>query len=199
MRKGFVSSVVERAGKGRPFRRQGTESLRSGWKKTLFELERVASCRSGDHRWRAKLDFSSGESFDDHHRPTTLGQDQRSLGPAVEPFAGFAVSPPSSWKESGKVVARFAVGQDAEVADAHEPSGSRCNRKRRKNSSRDRVINFCSLLWAESRQRKVTFPSETRSVDGWRWLHDGCNGKITEYMLRASERWFRVDHPILSK
>ena len=38
-----------------------------------FELERVASCRSREHRWRTKLDFSSGESFDDNHRPTTLG------------------------------------------------------------------------------------------------------------------------------
>src|SRR5882762_400293 len=27
----------------------------------------------------------------------------------------------------------------------------------------------------------------------------GVTAKITEYMLRASERWFRVDHPILSK
>jgi len=26
----------------------------------------------------------------------------------------------------------------------------------------------------------------------------GVTAKITEYMLRASERWFRVDHPILS-
>jgi hypothetical protein len=48
-----------------------------------------------------------------------------------------------------------------------KPSGSRCSRKQRKNSSSDRVSNFCSLLWAESRQRNVTFPSanETR-----RWL-----------------------------
>jgi len=38
-----------------------------------FGLERVASCRSREQRWRTKLDFSSGESFDDHHRPTTLG------------------------------------------------------------------------------------------------------------------------------
>src|SRR5260370_28867593 len=51
--------------------REGTE-VRSAWENT-FELERVASCRSRDQRWRTKLDFSSGESFDDQHRPTTLG------------------------------------------------------------------------------------------------------------------------------
>jgi hypothetical protein len=32
-----------------------------------FELERVVSCRSHDHWWRTKLDFGSGESFDDLH------------------------------------------------------------------------------------------------------------------------------------
>jgi hypothetical protein len=51
--------------------RQGTE-VRSG-SKHVFELEKVVSCRSGDHWRRAKLDFSRGESFHDHHRPTTLG------------------------------------------------------------------------------------------------------------------------------
>jgi hypothetical protein len=39
----------------------------------VFELERVVSCRSADPWWRTKLDFSSGESFDDLHRSTALG------------------------------------------------------------------------------------------------------------------------------
>src|SRR5216684_6686084 len=67
MRKRILKSVVEELER-RPVPRQSTE-VRSGWKNT-FELERVASCRSLDHRWRTKLDFSSGESFDDPHRPT---------------------------------------------------------------------------------------------------------------------------------
>src|SRR5260370_5801103 len=70
MRKRIASSVVE-SGKRPAVPREGTE-VRSAWENT-FELERVASCRSRDQRWRTKLDFSSGESFDDHHRPTTLG------------------------------------------------------------------------------------------------------------------------------
>jgi len=37
-----------------------------------LELERVVSCRSRDHRWRTKLDFGSGESFDDLHRSTAF-------------------------------------------------------------------------------------------------------------------------------
>ena len=38
----------------------------------VFELERVVSCRSGDHRWRTKLNFGSGEPFDDLHRSTAF-------------------------------------------------------------------------------------------------------------------------------
>ena len=38
----------------------------------VFELERVVSCRSADPWWRTKLDFGSGESFDDLHRSTAF-------------------------------------------------------------------------------------------------------------------------------
>jgi hypothetical protein len=34
----------------------------------VFELEKVVSCRNADPRWRTKLDFGSGEPFDDLHR-----------------------------------------------------------------------------------------------------------------------------------
>ena len=36
------------------------------------------------------------------------------------------------------------------------PLGSRWSRNRRRNSSSDKVINFCWLLSAESRQQNVT-------------------------------------------
>jgi hypothetical protein len=38
----------------------------------VFELERVVSCRRADLWWRTKLDFSSGEPFDDLHWSSTL-------------------------------------------------------------------------------------------------------------------------------
>ena len=37
-----------------------------------FELEKFVSCRSRDHWWRTKLDFGSGEPFDDLHRSTAF-------------------------------------------------------------------------------------------------------------------------------
>src|SRR5258707_15614108 len=38
----------------------------------VFELERVVSCRRADPWWRTKLNFGSGESFDNLHRSTAL-------------------------------------------------------------------------------------------------------------------------------
>jgi hypothetical protein len=38
----------------------------------VFDLERVVSCRSADPWWRTKLNFGSGESFDDLHRSTAF-------------------------------------------------------------------------------------------------------------------------------
>src|SRR5258707_6586061 len=38
----------------------------------VFALERVVSCRRADPWWRTKLDFGSGEPFDDLHRSTAF-------------------------------------------------------------------------------------------------------------------------------
>ena len=39
----------------------------------VLELERVVSCRSGDQRRRAELDFDSRQPLDDPHWAATLG------------------------------------------------------------------------------------------------------------------------------
>jgi hypothetical protein len=57
---GRIDWATRRSGTGRP------EGCR------VFELERVVSCRSADLWWRTKLDFSSGEPFDDLHRSTAF-------------------------------------------------------------------------------------------------------------------------------
>jgi hypothetical protein len=55
-----IDWATRRSGTGRP------EGCRG------FELERVVSCRRADLWWRTKLDFSSGEPFDDLHRSTAF-------------------------------------------------------------------------------------------------------------------------------
>jgi hypothetical protein len=90
-----------------------------------FEFARVASCRSRAHWWRTKLDFSSGESFDDH-RPATLGatpEIARVVGARPVLFGRrsyrWAEQLKAKWQGGGT----FAIGQKAEVSDAHEPFG----------------------------------------------------------------------------
>src|SRR6266403_3456672 len=89
----------------------------------VFELEGVVSCRSADPWWRTKLDFGGGESFDDLHRSTAL----RAAPRIGEVFGAGTVlfglrllfrtqQLKAKWQERGA----FAVGQKAEVTDAHE-------------------------------------------------------------------------------
>src|SRR5882757_8224095 len=56
---------------------------------------------------------------------------------------------------------------------------SECNRKRRKNSSRDRVINFCSLLWAERERRTVSL-----GLCATQWV---ARLRLREYIERAGD------------
>ena len=101
-------------------RHRGTERVET---REGFELERVASCRSRDQRWRTKLDFSSGESFDDHHRPTTLGarpKIARSGGGDLLVGLRCRAEQLEAKRQGGGTL---AVGQEAEVADTHETFG----------------------------------------------------------------------------
>ena len=63
---------------------------------------------------------------------------------------------PNNWKHRGNVVERRRQARKPKCRIRTNPCGRICSRKRRKNLSSDRVKGFCSLLWAESRQRKVT-------------------------------------------
>jgi len=115
--KRIVSSVVEELERS-SVPREGTE-VRSAWKNT-FELERVASCHSCGQWWRTKLDFRSGESFDDHHRPTTLGTRPKIARTGGGDFLFGLRCPAEQLEAKRQGGGTFAVGQEAEVADAHE-------------------------------------------------------------------------------
>ena len=69
------------------------------------------------------MDFSSGESFDDHHRPTTLGARPKIArtggGDLLVGWRCRAEQLKAKWQGGGT----FAIGQEAEVSDAHETFG----------------------------------------------------------------------------
>src|SRR5713101_3369306 len=142
MRKRIVKSVVEELERS-PFRGKaqrygaGGKTL-SNWRESLHA---AAVTSGGERSWiSAAVSLSTTIIVPPH-----LGQDQRSLGPVVEISCSVCDAAPSSWKQSGKVVARLRLARKPKFRIRTKPSGSTCNRKRRKNSSRDRVINFCSL------------------------------------------------------
>ena len=89
----------------------------------VFELERVVSCRNADPWWRTKLNFGSGEPFDDLHRSTAF----RAAPKSGTIFGGRGVLSglrllcrTQQLKAKRQECGAFAVGQKAEVTDAHE-------------------------------------------------------------------------------
>ncbi len=89
----------------------------------VLELERVVSCRRADPWWRTKLDFGSSESFDDPHRSTAF----RAAPKIGTVFGGRGVlfglrllCRTQQLKAKRQERGAFAVGQKAEVTDAHK-------------------------------------------------------------------------------
>src|SRR5271155_2615974 len=166
MRKRIVKSVLEEAGKGNSFRDKAQKygAGRNTRRIRIREsLHAAAMITGGERSWISAAVSLSMTLIG----PPQLGQNQRSLGAAVEACCSTCGAASSSWKQSGKVAARLRLARKPKLRMRTKPLGSRCNRKRRKNSSTGRGSSFCSLWWAESRQRNETVPSanETR-----RWL-----------------------------
>ena len=70
-----------------------------------------------------------------------------------------SVEVPSRLKQSGSSFARCRFARKPKLRMRTNPRGSRWSRKRRRNSSAGRLITRLRLLCAESRQRKLTWPS----------------------------------------
>jgi hypothetical protein len=66
---------------------------------------------------------------------------------------------PSRLKQRGSSLARWRLARKPKLRMRTKPRGSRWSRKRRRNSSAGRLMTRLRLLCAESRQRKLTWPS----------------------------------------
>jgi hypothetical protein len=92
----------------------------------VVELETVFSCRSGDHRWGTKLDFGSGEPCDDLHSSSTLGTTikiRNVFGGGSVFFRLWLLCRTQQLEAKRQKSGASTVGQEAEVADAHEAFG----------------------------------------------------------------------------
>jgi hypothetical protein len=86
-----------------------------------LELERVVSCRNADPWWRTKLDFGGGEPFDDLHRSTAFRAAPKTVfGGRGVLFGLRLLFRTQQLKAKRQERGAFAVGQKAEVTDAHE-------------------------------------------------------------------------------
>ena len=94
-------------------------------------LEKVVSCRSREFRWRTKLDFGSGEPFDDLHRSTALraAPNERVFGGGSVLFGLRLLCRAEQVKAEREESGAFTVGQEAEVTDAHETLGEQVQQK----------------------------------------------------------------------
>ena len=138
-----------------------------GEARRILLMEIVVSCGSGDQRWRTKLHLGSREPFDDY-RSSTLGAEPKISGVVGARGVLLCLQCRAEQQKTKRQERGTApVGQEAEVADAYEAVRKQVQQERRRNSSRERVISRCSFLWAESRQRKVTFWSAKETS---RWL-----------------------------
>ena len=96
--------------------------------------------------------------------PPQTGQFQREWIGSVDGDASAAADifsePLRKWKQRGRSEARLRLARKPKLRMRTKPRGNRCRRKRRRNSSTGRLMTRFLLAWAESRQRKLTLPSE---------------------------------------
>ena len=88
----------------------------------VFELERVVLCRRADPWWRTKLDFGSGESFDDL-RSSTLTK--RVLYLSLEALTG------------------QMLPVNSKTAKRLEGTAGACSQACRRQAQRDRLLDIC--------------------------------------------------------
>src|SRR5258708_1861773 len=188
MRKRSSKSVVEDLERS-TVPRQNTE-VRSGWKNTS-ELERVALCRSLDHRRRTQLDFSSGESFDDPHRPTTLGAKPKIVRTGGgDRLLGLPCRPQQleAKRQGGGTV---VVRPEAENADAHETFGEQMQQEAAQeliDRQRQQLL-FVVVGGIAPTKRNLAVGKRDQAVVGDGYAMS-VTAQITEHMLWASEGTF---------
>ena len=106
---------------GSATRRRGRERDEA---RKVFVLWTALSCGSRDQdRWRTELDLGSSKSFEDHHRPTTLGAEpkrDRVIGSGCFWFGLRLLHRTEQMKAKRQKCGAPPVGEESEVPNAHE-------------------------------------------------------------------------------
>ena len=178
-------------------RRRGTVRVE---RREGFELERVVSCSDGERRWRAQLNFCSGEPFDDHHRSTTLG-----AAPEIVRVRGVLIGQrflccAEQVKAEGQESGASPVGQETKVADAYEAFGEQVQQEAAQEfierDSHELLFVVVSRVAPAKSDLAMRKRDQAMVGDGYAV---GVAAQILEHVFRATEGWFCVDHPIFSE
>ena len=100
------------------------------------------SCSDGvSGRWRTELDLRGGKPFDDTHRATTLGA-RPSIAGRGRGYLWLGLCRAEQLKAKWQGGSTSAIGQQAEVTDAHDCGGSLGGR------GRDHLLTPTDALFA---------------------------------------------------
>ena len=102
----------------------------------------------------------------------------------------------AKWQELGA----SPVGEEAEVPDAHETFGKHVQQEAAQEFIERKSQQLLFVVVSRIAPAKSDLPFGERDQamirDGYAM---GVAAQILEHILRATERWFRVHHPVLSK
>src|ERR1700682_4704909 len=162
---------------------------------------RVVSCGSGDQRWSTKLYLGSGESLEDHHRSCTLGAEPKivaALG-ACGILLGLRCRA-EQLKAKRQASGPPPVGQKTEMANAYEAVWKQVQQKATEEFIEWERHPPLFVLVGGVPPAKGDFlvGEEEQAVVGDGYAMSVA-AQITKHILGASEGWFGVNHPILSK
>src|ERR1700682_2449374 len=162
---------------------------------------RVVSCGSGDQRWSTKLYLGSGESLEDHHRSCTLGAEPKivaALG-ACGILLGLRCRA-EQLKAKRQASGPPPVGQKTEMANAYEAVWKQVQQKATEEFIECERHPPLFVLVGGVPPAKGDFlvGEEEQAVVGDGYAMSVA-AQITKHILGASEGWFGVNHPILSK
>jgi hypothetical protein len=150
-------------------------------------------------RWRTELELGSRKPFDDQHWPTTLGA-KPSIARTGGGYLWLGLCRAEQLQAKWQGCGTSAIGQEAEVADAHETLGEQMQQEAAQELiDRERqqfLFVVVGGIAPTKCDRPVRKPDQAMVGDSYAM---GVTAQITEYMLGTSERRFRVDHPVLSE
>jgi len=169
----------------------------------VFALQRVVSCGRADLWWRTKLDFGSGEPFDDLHGPATLGAAIK-IGGVFDGGSSFFgrrfLCRTQQLEAKGQGRGAASAGQETEVPDAHET----LRKQMQQEAAQEFIVRQTGELLLVGMSRIAPAKGHLAIGKGHQAMVGdshamGVAAQIVQHIFGTAEGTFQVHHPVLSK